>query len=526
MWSRPFTWRRDILIPAALAVLLAFLLHPIVDRLTAWRINRGVAVGLTVLFGLGIVGGVGYLVGEQFVDLTQKLPEYRGNLVEKVRSVRSSTSGTFHALSNTLTDLKQEISATQPVAAAATQPSVATVVKEGAAQPLPVEVIAGGPDFFELFSNYASPILYPIAEGAIVVVLLIFLLLHREDIRERLVWFAGMRQISLTTAALDEAGQRISGYLRMQVMVNLSYGVMITLALAIIGLPTALLWGALAGLLRFIPFLGAWIAAVLPTLVGIAVLSGWTRPIEVVGAFIVIELMTNMVLEPWLYGKSTGISSLGVVCATVFWAWLWGPVGLILAVPLTVCLLVIGKQVPQLAVLNHLFGESTEMPKPVRLYQRVLIGDDVTAGEMIDKELKEAPFAEVCQTLFVPVLQELKRDLQQGMIDITQARRAMTILDVAAVGEAPKASSPEGQAPVLFVAGQNEVDDLAAILLARASALEGVPAERSHRARWPARPLNMPANSARPIFASCRSPRSPGPIAGIWQERFRRSCRT
>ena len=165
-----------------------------------------------------------------------------------------------------------------------------------------------------------------------------------------------------------------------------------------------------------------------------------------------------------------------MVVAAVFWAWLWGPVGLILSVPLTVCLLVIGKQVPQLSLLNHLFGENVQMPKPVRLYQRVLVGDDLTAGRMIDKELKKASFSEVCQTLFLPVLQELKRDLQTGMIDITQARRAVTILDVAATAESTASAAPH-QPPLLFVASQNEIDDLAATLLARASMNEGVPAE-------------------------------------------------
>ena len=190
--------------------------------------------------------------------------------------------------------------------------------------------------------------------------------------------------------------------------------------------------------------------------------------VEVIGAFAIVEFITNMILEPWLYGKSAGISSLGIVVAAVFWAWLWGPVGLVLSVPLTVCLLVIGKQVPQLALLNHLFGENVEMPKPVRLYQRVLVGDDLTAGKMIDKELKEQTFTEVCDTLFMPVLEELKHDLQTGMIEMSQARQAMTILDVAATTEGT--APPESDQPsMLFVAAQNEIDDLAATLLARAA---------------------------------------------------------
>ena len=268
---------------------------------------------------------------------------------------------------------------------------------------------------------------------------------------------------------------RIGGYLRMLAIVNFSYGVAISLCMWCIGLPTPLFWGALAGVLRFVPFLGPWIAAILPTILAIAVFQTWTGPLEIIAAFVVVEVLTNMLLEPWLYGKSTGISSLGVVVAAVFWAWLWGPVGLILSVPLTVCLLVIGKQVPQLAMLNHLFGENVEMPKPLRLYQRVLVGDDLSADKIIDAELKQDPFSKVCETLFIPVLQELKRDLDSGMVDITQARRAMAILDVAAIAENPPFT--ENHPPLLFVAAQNEIDDLAATLLARAAQSEGVEAE-------------------------------------------------
>ncbi|HEX3359227.1 MAG TPA: AI-2E family transporter [Tepidisphaeraceae bacterium] len=465
---------RDILIPASLAVLLAFLLNPIVERLTRWRLNRAVAVGITVLLAMGVVGAVGYVVGQQVVDLSEKVPEYRGNLVQKVRSLRTSTNGTFSKLTSTISDLKQEITATQPAGGAATQTSTTIVPQQMTSPPVQVEVVNDGPDFLQLFSQFAPPILVPIATGAIVILLLIFLLLYSEEVRERLVWFAGMRQISLTTAAMDEAAQRIGGYLRMQAMVNFAYGVMVTLGLALFGVPTALLWGTLAGLLRFVPYLGPWIAGILPTLLAIAVFQGWRVPIEVMVMFAVVELVTNMLLEPWLYGKSTGISSLGVVCATIFWAWLWGPVGLILAVPLTVCLLVIGKQVPQLALLNHLFGESLEMPHAVRLYQRLLIGDDLTSGKIIDKELKEGSFAEACETLFMPVLQELKRDMQLGMIDQAQARRAMQILDMATSESTPAESATP---KLLLVAAQNEVDDMAATLLARAAGADGVATE-------------------------------------------------
>jgi predicted PurR-regulated permease PerM len=459
----------EVLKPAAVAVLLAFLLHPIVLCLVRLGVNRGIAVGITTVILTAVTLGIGYLVWAQCLDLSQKMHEYEGNLVAKVRSFRQG-NGALHDFQKTVDDLKKEMAASQP----ATEPAGAATGAEPHS-PMKVVLVNQGPDWLENIAKYAPPILVPVTGGGIVLLLLIFLLLHSEDIRERIVWFAGMRQISLTTAALDEAGMRISGYLRMLSLVNLSYGIMIALALWLLGVPSALLFGALAALLRFVPFIGPWVAAALPTLVSVAVFQGWGGPLEVVSAFVVIELVTNMLLEPILYGRSTGISSLGVVVAAVFWAWIWGPVGLILAVPLTVVLLVIGKHVPQLAVLNHLFGENAEVPKPVRLYQRVLVGDDLNATEIIEEEMKDARFFQVCQTLFMPVLQELKRDLSAGMIDSEQARRAISILDVAAMPDLPPLNTT--QAPILFVAAQNEVDDLAATLFMRAALAEGVPAE-------------------------------------------------
>jgi hypothetical protein len=287
-----------------------------------------------------------------------------------------------------------------------------------------------------------------------------------------------MRQISITTAALDEAGTRISGYLRMQLIVNLSFGAMVAIGLLIIGLPSALLWGVMAAALRFIPFLGPWLAAAPPVLLAIAVFHGWSQPFEVIGVFVVVELMTNMILEPWLYGKSAGISSLGIAVAMVFWAWLWGPVGLILAVPLTVVLLVISRFIPQLAILNHLFGDNVEMPASARVYQRVLAGDEVSVAKIVDEELKaeDATYGSVAQHVLMPVLQELKRDMAAGTIAADHAKRAISILS--GVSFVEKLPQPDAEhPPLLVVAGQNEVDDFAAKLMARVAGSEGIAAK-------------------------------------------------
>jgi hypothetical protein len=345
-------------------------------------------------------------------------------------------------------------------------------------QPLAVQVVDDGPDFIALGREFLLPILTPITLLAIVALLLIFLLLHSDDVRDRLVWFAGMRQISITTAALDEAGTRISGYLRMQLIVNLSFGAMIAIGLLIVGLPSALLWGVTAAALRFIPFLGPWLAAAPPVMLAIAVFQGWGQPLGVIGVFVVVELMTNMLIEPWLYGKSAGISSLGIAVAMVFWAWLWGPVGLILAVPLTVVLLVISRFIPQLAILNHLFGDNVAMPASARIYQRVLAGDEISVAKIVDAELKadDATYAGVAQRVLMPVLRELKRDLAAGSLHPDNAKRAISILSSISAIEKPVEPDPE-HPPLLVVAGQNEVDDFAAKLLARVAGSEGIAAK-------------------------------------------------
>ena len=464
---------REVLIPAALAILLAFLLQPLVMRLVRLGLNRGLAVGIVVILAGGLLTGIGVMVGKQFLDLSNKLPQYSQNLREKVRSLRQSTGGPLARLSHTFKDIKEEIGTSQP----ATTPPEA---REGivAQRPVAVQVIDDGPDFLDLAKRFLVPVLTPLTLLAIVALLLIFLLLHSEDVRDRLIWFAGMRQISLTTAALDEAGRRISGYLRMQLIVNLSFGAMIAIGLLIVGLPSALLWGVMAAALRFIPFLGPWLAAFPPVLLAVAVFHGWGQPFGVIGVFVAVELLTNMILEPWLYGKSAGVSSLGIAVAMVFWAWLWGPVGLILAVPLTVVLLVFSRFIPQLALLNHLFGDNVEMPASARLYQRLLAGDEVTVAKIIDEELEadEATYSKVTQSVIMPVLQELKRDIAAGSIDMNLAKRSIAILNSVTATDT-KVEHDAEHPPMLCVAGQNEVDDFAAKLLSRVAGTEGVAAK-------------------------------------------------
>lgn len=465
---------RDILMPAAMAVLLAFLLNPVVSRLRRWGLNRVAAVAITVSIAGILLAGMGYVVAHQLIDLTTKLPDYKENLRTKVREFRSSSGTTLSKLSGTYEELRQELSSTQPTTQTAMVESPVGPILRTPAAPMRVEVVDNDLDFGQIATTFAAPLLVPLAAIGIVILLLIFLLIHSDDIRERVITFAGIRQVSLTTATMDEAGTRIGQFLRMQAFVNLCYGAMVAIGLLCFGVPNALLWGVIGFLLRFIPYLGPWLAAAMPTLLTFAVFPSWTRSIGVISMFAVVEFTTNMILEPVLYSNSSGISSLGVVCATIFWAWVWGPVGMILAVPITSCLVVMGKHVPQLALLHQLFGTDVSVPIVGKLYQRLLVGDDGEIEEIVSREVKSSSLAAVCDNLLLPVLAELKRDAIANVISATQVRVALRILTMLCDTEAP---ATQTRPRLLSIASQNEFDDCAATLIVCAARKEGVAAE-------------------------------------------------
>jgi hypothetical protein len=250
----------------------------------------------------------------------------------------------------------------------------------------------------------------------IVLVLVVFFLVRREDLRDRFIRLVGRGQVTLTTQAIDDATTRVSRYLLMQLLINISFGVPVGIGLYFIGVPNALLWGLLAIALRFIPYIGPWIAAAMPIALAMAISSGWKAPVLTVGLFVVLELFSNNVMEPWLYGKNTGVSPVAVLVAAVFWSWLWGAVGLLLATPLTVCLLVIGKHVPQLSFLDILLGNETVFDPKTRVYQRLLAGDQEEAAELIEGYLESMPLVEVYDTVLIPALAMAETHWHRGEI--------------------------------------------------------------------------------------------------------------
>lgn len=495
-------WARDLLIPFALAILISFLLHPVVVRLMRYRLPKTLAVVVAVGVSGIIVGAVGYVVTSQLIELTTDLPDYRDNLVGKIRSLKGQSSDTVAKISDAVEELKKEL--------ATSQPALETPGGQ-AVQPVPVKVVENGPDVMTLLASLTGVLFSPMGTAAVVFVLVIFLLLGAEDLRNRLIWLAGTRQISLTTTVLEDISSSIGRYLLFQFVVSVIHGVLMAIALMLIGVPNALLFGFVGGVLRYVPYIGPWLAAAMPVLLSIATSDGWTQPLIVAAALTAIESITNGVLEPWLYGNSTGTTSWGVVVTTVFWTWLWGPIGLILAVPMTTCLVVLGKYIPNLNVFTRMFGAGDALPVEGRFYQRLLSWDEAGAEGIVRRAMEQKSPAEVCDELLTPVLHTMKQDLQNGQIAEQQVSFAeQCVAQIDQFGE-DLDDEPADRPTLLVIAGQNRVDDIAARTLARLVKLKGHTAAAvgsatlaseavAHAIR--ARPLVIAVIQAQPVSAA------------------------
>jgi predicted PurR-regulated permease PerM len=396
-------WARVVLVPLALALMLTFLLQPIVAALHRRGLGHTPAAVLVVML-LGLVlGAVGWAVITQFSSLAFELPGYTENLKHKIADLQSaSQGGVFEHIHETMAALTKELEKHQP-------PTTA-----------PQEAVAVQTPGFSLVS-YVPSLLGFLADTGLVLVLLLFMLIAHGDLRDRLFRLIGYGRLIDTTKALDEAGQRISRSLLMQAIVNGTYGCAVGLGLFCLGLPYALLWGFLAAALRFIPYVGPAVGAVLPIALSLAVFAGWVKPLLVGGLFVLLELVTNMVLEPLLYGRSAGVSQVALLMAIAFWTWLWGPVGLLLATPLTVCLGVLGKYVPQLAFLEVLLSDE-EVTELNRYYQRLVARDQDGAVEIVEDLLQTQTLADVYDTVLLPALYYAEQDQRRGNLTVDEAR--------------------------------------------------------------------------------------------------------
>ncbi|MCP1909433.1 putative PurR-regulated permease PerM/GAF domain-containing protein [Bradyrhizobium elkanii] len=467
---------REIFVPFALAILLSFILTPLVNWLRRWKVPRVAAVLIAVSIAFIVVAGVALVVGRQLVQLATNLPDYQTTITEKIHSLQSSApgGGIVDTVTTTMQDLGREISGNKKKSGAA--PSRLGTGREHQ-EPVTVRMEPPQPRPLELIRSVIGPLLAPLATSGLVVIFVIFVLLEREDLRDRFIKLAGAGDLQKSTQAINDAAGRLSRYLLMQLVVNLSYGVPIGIALYFVGVPNAILWGLLAAVLRFIPYLGPFLAAIFPVALAIAVDPGWTMLFWVVGLFVTAELISNNVIEPWLYGSSTGLSSLAIIIAAIFWTMLWGPVGLFLATPLTVCLVVIGRYVPQLEFLGVLLGSDPVLAPEEQLYQRLLAGNLEEAVEFAESYVDECSSRELYDNVGIPALRLAENDRQRSSID-TNYRRLVADTAISVVQEVDdhihekahlNVDADHGtQRPcVLCLAGRTELDHAAAEMLAQ-----------------------------------------------------------
>lgn len=416
---------RSVFVPIALATLITFLLSRLVTRLERW-IGRIAAVLVTVIAMFTIFAGASWVIGRQIIDLADKLPDYQANIVAKIRSLKFPAGGALARFSSSVHVLQSELAAPGPAPSTdRARGDSSTRTPPPVASPIPVKVIEGRSAIPQLMQETLSAILSPLGTSALVLLLVIFMLLKREDLRGRLIRLVGQGRISTTTRAMDDAGHRVSRYLSTQFLVNTCYGVCVAVGLQFIGVPNAVLWGVLAGVLRFIPYVGPWVGALLPVLLSFAISSSWFTPLKTIALFIVLEAIVSNFVEPWVYGANTGVSPIALIISAVFWTWLWGPVGLVLSTPLTVCLAVIGRHVPRLEFLGTLLSEDQALAPHEEFYHRLLSFSMDSAEEFATKYVETESLTALYDKVLIPAIGAVEIDAHSGSLTAEQRTSAL-----------------------------------------------------------------------------------------------------
>jgi predicted PurR-regulated permease PerM len=495
---------RDILIPLALAILLSFLLAPLVVRLRRLGLGRVPAVLAVVLLLFVALLGLGTIVGSQMVQLAENMPTYEWNLRSKIRDLRIAmpTGGVVERASEMLRDLGQELNqATAPA-----DKSAKSVAEPEAPKPVPVEVQAPQARPLQTLREVGGPLVAPIATAGLVVVFVIFMLLQREDLRDRVIRLVAARDVARATEAMDDAAKRISRYLLMQLVINILYGIPVGVGLYFLGVPNPALWGLLATVLRFIPYVGPVIAALFPIALSFAIAPGWTLPLLTIALFVTLELFSNNVLEPWLYGSSTGLSPVAILVAAVFWTALWGPAGLLLSTPLTVCLVVLGRHVPQLGFFHVLLGDEPALDPEVKFYQRLLARDPEEATELAEDYLEAESLEKLYDAVIMPALGLAEQDRLRGRLERATvqeiAKDTIGVVEELAEDEPPtpdEAAVPNAGA-ILCIGARNALDEAAAAMLAHLLQSRGIGARPVPRDVIAGRKLALLARDGAPLI--------------------------
>lgn len=497
---------REVLVPIALAALLAFVLAPAVRLLQGWHFGRVPAVITVVALAFIILFGLTGVMVREVDGLARDLPSYEATMMQKIETLRGAAiesrtlrraADMFGRLGKALDSVPKEqtmagsataaeaaqVRARAVAAKAAAENKVAPRAVDGEPVPVPVEIHQPSPGALTTVRNLVDPLLYPLATTGIILVFVVFTLVQREDLRNRLIRLAGSHDLQRTTAAIDDAARRLSRMFLLQLSLNSGFGVAIAVGLMLIGVPSAILWGILAAVLRFVPYVGGLAAAALPLTLSAAVDPGWTMFLCTLALFLVVEPLLGQVVEPLVYGRNTGLSPIAVILSATFWAWVWGPIGLIMAVPLTICLVVLGRHVDQLEYLDVLLGDRPPLTPPETFYQRLLSADPDEAAERAEVFLKDHPLSRYYDEVAIEGLRLAQADATRGALDETRVDRicqaAVQLIDHLADQEELSAGvvvTPAGDAgSVLCLPGPGAFDPLAAAMMAQVLGKYGLP---------------------------------------------------
>jgi predicted PurR-regulated permease PerM len=413
---------REVLLPMALAVLLSFVLAPPVKLLQRLYLPRFAAVTIVVLLAFGVIFGLASLMFAEVSELAGDLPRYQSNLREKIQALRgaATASGTLEQASQVLRNLQKELDRPKSANPASPAAPDASGLPD---RPIPVEVRQPDPGALQTLATLIAPLIHPLATTGIIIIFVVFILLQQQDLRNRLIRIAGSHDLQRTTLAMDDAGKRLSRLFLMQLALNAAFGFIIGIGLWAIDVPSAPLWGLLAMVLRFVPYIGAIVAAILPLIVATAVDPGWSMMLMTAALFLIVEPLIGHVIEPMVYGHSSGLSPVAVVVSATFWTWLWGPIGLILATPLTMCLVVLGRHTERLEFLEVLLGDRPVLSSSEIAYQRMLAGDPIETTEQAQSFLKDRTLTDYYEQILMGALRLAWADLQRGRLDQQETQR-------------------------------------------------------------------------------------------------------
>ncbi|MDQ2844751.1 MAG: AI-2E family transporter [Acidobacteriota bacterium] len=477
---------KAVLVPFALALLLSFLLASPVAWLEKLKLGRAPSVVFLLALAVAAASGIAWLGTTQLAEIVSNLPHYQRNIQKKIEAMRSPAGNSLLRATQRIQQMSGELSESSASASETLRnlPAEGKIAKTSSASsrtraPMPVELVRHQPGIAESFGSIGTPLVQFLETAAAVLIFTLFMLLQRGDLRNRLFRLFGSGHLNQMTTALDDAAQRVSRYLLTQSIVNATFGLLLGSGLYFIGVPNAPFWGVLGAILRFIPYVGTLVAGLCPLILALAVFDGWTRPMLTFGLFAGIELTMSAAIEPWLYGAHTGISSLAILVSAAFWTLLWGPIGLVLSTPMTVCLLVLGRYVPPLRFLSVLLGDEPVLPPEACYYQRLLALDEDEAQEVAEAYLKEKTVLDLYDHVLIPALHLAEQDRHEHALDEDRQKLIYeTTKDlINQLSEETAYAPPARKVSVLCVPARDEADELVGLMLAHVLRLSGFSAD-------------------------------------------------